>query len=67
MTTSDAVLTALQTAWQQTPATPAEPPRCKQHIDPADWLDEPAANRPGWIRTTCRRCGGFVGFRRDGG
>ena len=38
------------------------PVRCR-HSDRADWLDEPDTRRPGYIRTVCRRCGGFVGYR----
>lgn len=55
----------LRAAWQQTDPTPtpAGPPRCGQHIDPRDWLDQPAANRPGWIRTTCKCCGALIGYR----
>lgn len=42
----------------------ARPPRrCLTHTNPADWLDEPARNRPGYIRTVCRRCGCFLGYR----
>lgn len=42
----------------------ARPPRrCLTHTDPADYLDEPASNRPGYIRTVCRRCGCFLGYR----
>lgn len=40
-----------------------KPARCLTHTDPRDWLDEPARNRPGYIRSTCRRCGGFIGYR----
>jgi len=39
------------------------PRRCLNHTDPADWQDEPARHRPGYILTTCRRCGGFLGYR----
>jgi hypothetical protein len=35
--------------------------RCGQHINPADWQDS-RANR-GMIRTACKRCGGFIGYR----
>lgn len=67
MTTDPALLAQLQTAWHLTAAaipTPTKkPPRCLQHNNPKDWLDEPATARPGWIRSTCRRCGAFVGYR----
>lgn len=39
-----------------------KPRPCLTHTA-ADLLDEPAPRRPGWIRSTCRRCGGFVGYR----
>ena len=56
----------LQAAWHlsELPLVPEKPHRCEQHIDPGDWRDEPASRRTGWIRTTCQRCGGFVGYRR---
>jgi hypothetical protein len=38
------------------------PDRCL-HKDSACWLDAPADDRPGWIRTTCRWCGRFIGYR----
>tara|TARA_Y100000593_G_scaffold90885_1_gene178318 strand:+ start:343 stop:567 length:225 start_codon:yes stop_codon:yes gene_type:complete len=68
MTTEPALLAQLQDAWNQTVATgppliPAKPPKCSQHVNPQDWLDEPAPGRLDWIRTTCRLCGGFIGYR----
>jgi hypothetical protein len=39
------------------------PLRCSTHTDPDDWTDEPAPRRPGWLRTTCRRCRALVGYR----
>ena len=43
--------------------TPKRPARCPIHTDAGDWLDEPDDNRRGWIRTSCRRCGAFIGYR----
>ncbi len=39
------------------------PPDGCLHHDSACWLDARADDRPGWIRTTCRWCGRFIGFR----
>lgn len=38
-------------------------PVCRPHNSPANYIDSPAPNRPGWIRSTCRVCGKFVGYR----
>jgi hypothetical protein len=37
--------------------------RCSPHNKPANYIDEAAPNRPGWIRSTCRECGAFIGYR----
>jgi len=42
-------------------AAPNRGQRCLNHVDPSDWLDEPPVD--GHIRTNCRRCGTFIGFR----
>lgn len=42
-------------------------PTCRPHNNPANYIDTPAPGRPGWIRTTCRVCGRFVGYRQNAG
>ena len=37
------------------------PSACR--CDWREWRDKPAPNRPGWIRTTCRLCRRFMGYR----
>jgi hypothetical protein len=39
-------------------------PPCN-HADPSTWHDAPAPGRKGWIKTTCQRCGGFLGYRPE--
>jgi len=56
----------LRALWAGAEPASVPPARCESHSDPADWLDEPAADRPGWIRTICRRCGAIVGNRPAG-
>ena len=33
------------------------------HTDHRQWLNSLDDKRDGWIRTTCKICGGFVGYR----
>ena len=35
---------------------------CESHFDSSGWKREPLADRPGWERASCRRCGKFIGF-----
>ncbi len=34
------------------------------HLSPVNWPGEPTRDKRGWIRTTCKVCGGFVGIGR---
>ncbi len=34
--------------------------RCRLHVDPSDWHDEQVGQR---IRTSCKKCGTFIGYR----
>lgn len=38
---------------------------CQGHPQPLDMIDEPDKSRPGFIRSKCRHCGKFLGYRRD--
>jgi hypothetical protein len=65
MTTDPAILAQLQAAWGRAAIVAQQPPMgCMVHIDERRWLDEPATGRPGYVRTTCRDCGAFIGYRQ---
>lgn len=53
--------TAAPPAPARTFASVGLPHRCRCAI--GDWQDRPADNRPGWLRTDCRCCGRFIGYR----
>ena len=36
---------------------------CSPHNEPENYIDESVEQRPGWIRTKCRVCGKFIGYR----
>jgi hypothetical protein len=71
MMTNPELLLKLQAAWHQAAAViavgqePERPPRCQQHNNRSSWQDEKVRDYRGWIRTTCKQCGGFVGYRFD--
>ena len=36
---------------------------CLSHIPPFDAVESPDPSRHGWIRSDCRKCGKFLGYR----
>ncbi len=40
--------------------------RCVAHLQPFETVEQEDGRRPGWFRSTCRRCGSFLGYRRAG-
>lgn len=54
--------TRTETARQATVATSAAK-RCRVHTDPTRWVDDANQPRAGFIRSVCRDCGGFIGYR----
>lgn len=39
---------------------------CNGHVPPFDVIDEPDLERSGFIRSKCRHCKRFLGYRRTG-
>lgn len=37
--------------------------RCETHLPPFDTVESEDKNRHGWIRSECRQCGRFIGYR----
>ena len=37
--------------------------RCSTHLPPFDTNDTADPRRPGWVRSECRKCGAFHGYR----
>lgn len=55
------------------PQKPVEPapvrleratPICRWHVPPFDLIDADDRARPGYVRSACRACGRFIGYRR---
>ena len=40
---------------------------CSPHNNPANYIDTPDEKRPGFIKSHCRVCGKFIGYRRIDG
>jgi hypothetical protein len=38
---------------------------CKEHLLPFDAIEITDIQRPGWVRSTCRLCGRFLGYRLE--
>ncbi len=36
---------------------------CETHLPPFDAVETKDTRRPGWIRSDCRLCGRFIGYR----
>ncbi len=80
MDTSPAILAMLQSAWSAPTVSDSKHShgidfevlgvaieRCKSHLPPFDAIESADAFRPGWLRSTCRRCGKFLGYRPANG
>ncbi|MDP1561995.1 MAG: hypothetical protein Q8M16_11505 [Pirellulaceae bacterium] len=81
MTTPAEILTQLQAAWGVVPAVSGSPAfvspvlellgycgkfePCGAHVPPFDAVEETDNRRPGFIRSKCRQCGRFLGYRRE--
>ncbi len=39
--------------------------RCREHLPPFDAIEKPDKRRLGFIRSKCRHCGKFLGYRRN--
>ena len=38
---------------------------CMEHLLPFDAIETTDIQRPGWVRSTCRLCGRFLGYRLE--
>lgn len=78
MITTPATMADLQAAWGSSPSQSVVVAKsidlervgvstsvCRSHLLPFDAVEQRDPKRPGYTRSTCRRCGRFLGYRTN--